>query len=159
MTYRRRRESKVERNCVATARAHGCVVSKLTDPTGIMDHVFWVPLTLGGPFLLEFKDPNGKTDKNREALQAYYRKALGNDGYSTGIVTTEHEFMACCGKALEAMAISRTRSKIHADGSAVRPITGSWSRQDKHRPGGDKGATRKKVDKTKSRSRAAPRNL
>lgn len=88
---KRRRESVVERWCVRWARARGWVVSKLTDPTGIPDHVFWAPG--GRPLIVEFKDPNGRTSKGREALQAYYRRLLGKHQYLVFVFTTKEEFL------------------------------------------------------------------
>jgi hypothetical protein len=87
-----RRESKVERLACSMARAWLLVVSKLRDPTGIMDHVFWVPG--GRPLLVEFKDPEGKTAKGRAKLQAFYRKTLSEQGYRTAVITTLEEFSA-----------------------------------------------------------------
>jgi len=76
---------------VARQRSKGWVVSKLTDPTGIMDHVFWVPG--GKPWLVEFKDPKGHTALGRAKLQAYYREKLSADGYATSVITTRQEFL------------------------------------------------------------------
>ena len=90
----KRRESTVERWCVSWARAHGWVVSKLTDPTGITDHCFWRP---GGvPVLIEFKDVAVDLTDLREGvhlLQWYYLIALRCDGYRTAVVTTKEGFL------------------------------------------------------------------
>lgn len=86
-----RRESKLERWCRRWARERRIVVSKLTDPTGIQDTVFWLPG--GRPLLAEFKDPNGTTEPGRERLQAYYRRKLTQQGYSTAKVTTKEQFL------------------------------------------------------------------
>jgi hypothetical protein len=84
-----RRESVLERRAAAWARARGVVVSKLTDPVGIVDHVFWIP---GCPLLVEFKRVGGRTDKGREKLQRWYRRKLVGDGYVVGVAKTWAEF-------------------------------------------------------------------
>ena len=80
-----RREASLERWCVRWAKARGMVVSKLTDPTGIMDHVFWVPG--GRPVLVEFKAEGLKST----ALQGYYLTEFVGNGYTA---------MACDNKEL-----------------------------------------------------------
>ena len=82
-----RRESALERWCVNWARAHHVTTSKLTDPTGIPDHVFWA---LGGvPWIIEFKAPG----ELPSPLQWYYLVALHADGYRTAVVTTKEGFL------------------------------------------------------------------
>lgn len=88
---KRRRESALERWAVRLARYQGVPVSKLTDPTGIMDHVFWVPG--GRPLLVEFKDPNGVTAPGRAKLQTYYRKLFKRLGYTVVLVETKEQFL------------------------------------------------------------------
>ena len=101
MTSRyRARESKLERWAVARARNKGWVVSKVTDPTGFPDRVFWVPG--GRPLIVEFKDVRGNTSKGRAELQAYYRGKLQDDGYQTAVVSTKEEWFD-----LERVAVNR----------------------------------------------------
>ncbi len=106
------RESKLERECVAWARAQGWVVCKLTNPTGIPDRLFLVP---GGvPWIVEFKDNKGKTAKGRAKLQAYYREKLQDDGYCTAVITTKDGFMEGASQTLEAASLPRARAQVHA---------------------------------------------
>ena len=70
-----RREASLERWCVRWARARGVVVSKLTDPTGIPDHVFWMPG--GRPVLIEFKAVGLEPTQ----LQEYYLTEFVGNGY------------------------------------------------------------------------------
>ena len=89
-----RRESALEQWCVAEARRRGIIVSKITDPTGIMDHCFWFPG--GSPWLIEFKDSTVDLLNPKEGVhdnQWYYLIALAADGYRTAIVTTKEGFM------------------------------------------------------------------
>ena len=86
-----RRESELEHWACRWARSRGIVASKLTDPTGIMDHVFWLPG--GSPLLVEFKRSRAATDPARARLQAYYRKKLARQGYRTARVETKEEFL------------------------------------------------------------------
>lgn len=95
-TYRsystkRRRESALESWCRSWVRVRGIVVSKLTDPTGIQDSVFWIPG--GRPVIVEFKDPLGKTAKGREELQTEYQKIFKKHGYVTAKITTRKDFV------------------------------------------------------------------
>lgn len=89
-----RRESALEQWAVAWAKARGIIVSKQTDPTGIMDHCFWV---LGGaPWLIEFKDATvnlADPDEGIHPLQWYYLIVLRADGYRTAVVTTKEGFL------------------------------------------------------------------
>jgi hypothetical protein len=77
---------------VRRARAKGWVVSKVKDPTGFPDHVFWVPG--GAALIVEFKDPKGRTAKGRAELQATYRKKLALDGYEVHVVDTKEKWLA-----------------------------------------------------------------
>jgi hypothetical protein len=89
-----RHESSLEQWAVAWARARGIVVSKQTDPTGIMDHCFWVPG--GQPWLIEFKDAGVNLLNDSEGihlLQWYYLIAMRADGYRTAVVTTKEGFL------------------------------------------------------------------
>jgi hypothetical protein len=86
-----KRESSLERWACRWARSRKIVVSKLTDPTGIVDHVFWLPG--GAPLLVEFKRPRGKTEPGRARLQAYYRRKLARQGYKTAKVDTKEQFL------------------------------------------------------------------
>ena len=90
----KRRESALERWCVAEARSRGIVVSKVTDPTGITDHCFWLPG--GRPWLIEFKDSTVDLANPKEGvhlLQWYYLIVLAAEGYRTAVVTTRAGFM------------------------------------------------------------------
>lgn len=92
--YRRaagRRESTLERWCVAWARARGVVVSKVTDPVGFMDRAFWLPG--GRPLLIEFKDPKGRTAPGRKKLQDHYQDKLRLDGYACAYVDGKEQFL------------------------------------------------------------------
>jgi len=97
MTYRRaagRRESTLERWCASWARTHGMVVSKVTDPTGIADHIFWTPD--GAPWLVEFKDASVDLNDPKAGvhpLQWYYLITMRHDGYRTAVVTTKEGFL------------------------------------------------------------------
>ena len=97
---RRKKESELERWAARWARARRITVSKLTDPTGILDHVFW--LTGGRPLLVEFKDPNGTTAPGREKLQQYYRRKLSKQGYSVAKVDTKEQFLEAVNESLSA---------------------------------------------------------
>lgn len=87
------RESALESWCCRWARARGIVVSKLTDPTGVCDRVFWLPG--GRPWLVEFKD--GPTAPGRAALQGWYREKLARDGYEVDVVSTKERFLEVMG--------------------------------------------------------------
>ena len=88
---RRRRESALESWAVAWALARRITASKLKDPVGIMDHVFWLPG--GRPLLVEFKDPNERTDPAREELQTWYQRKFRRLGYVAVKVDTKEEFI------------------------------------------------------------------
>ena len=81
------RESVLERWCVRWAHEHKILVSKLTDPTGIPDRVFWV--TGGRPWIIEFKDPGGVATE----LQEYYIKTLQQASYRAAVVCTKEHFL------------------------------------------------------------------
>jgi hypothetical protein len=83
----KRREAALERWCVRWARARGVVVSKLTDPTGIPDRVFWVPG--GRPILIEFKAPSCAPTE----LQMYYLKKFTLNGYRAVGIWTKEQFL------------------------------------------------------------------
>lgn len=102
-----RRESALERWAVARARNRGWTVSKVTDPTGFPDHVFWVPG--GRPLIVEFKDVKGKTDPGREELQMYYRRKLKRDGYRTAVVSAKDGWLEIERQALETALLPKTR--------------------------------------------------
>lgn len=91
----KRRESALESWCCRWARSHGMTVSKLLDPTCIMDHCFWTPG--GAPWLVEFKDPEvDLVDERKGGItqgQWYYLIALRVNGYRTAIVTTKEGFL------------------------------------------------------------------
>ncbi len=98
MPRRRSNEAGLERWAVARARNRRWVVSKVTDPTGFPDHVFWVPG--GRPLIVEFKDEYGRTEPGRERLQRYYRRKLSGHGYLVEVVTTKAEFLEAERRAL-----------------------------------------------------------
>lgn len=79
-------EARLERWCVRWARSRGILVSKLTDPTGIPDHVFWV--RGGKPVIIEFKAPSGRTSE----LQMYYIKQFRQRGYKVAVVDNRKAF-------------------------------------------------------------------
>ena len=81
-----RREGRLEAWCVGWARSRGVIASKLTDPAGIPDHVFWTPG--GRPTVVEFKDQGGAVSP----LQWYHLVLLAALGYRTAIVTTREGF-------------------------------------------------------------------
>ena len=90
----KRRESTLERWCCAWARSHGMVVSKVTDPTGFPDHVFWMPG--GAPWIMEFKDDAVDLLNPREGVhpnQWYYLIVMAAQGYRTAIVTRKEGFL------------------------------------------------------------------
>ena len=90
----RRRESALESWCVAWAKAHGIITSKLKDPVGIPDHVFWVDG--GSPWVVEFKDPQADLLNPREGIhdnQWYYLIVLRSMGYKTAVVTMHEGFL------------------------------------------------------------------
>ena len=94
MRLSKRRESSLEGWCCAWARARGMVVSKLKDPVGIPDHIFWSPG--GAPWLIEFKDDSVDLADPREGVhlnQWYYLIALRAVGYHTAIVTRKEGFL------------------------------------------------------------------
>ena len=70
------------------------VVSKIVDPTGVMDHCFWFPG--GAPWLIEFKDTTVDLTNPKEGihlLQWYYLIVLAAEGYRTAVVTTREGFL------------------------------------------------------------------
>jgi hypothetical protein len=85
----KRRESTLAARCRSYARCRGIVSSKLEDPTGIMDTVFW--RKSGRPLLVEFKD--GSTEPNREKLQKYYRRKFAKFGYQVAKIETIEQFL------------------------------------------------------------------
>ena len=88
-----RREGRLEAWCVGWARSRGIVASKLTDPAGIPDHVFWSPG--GRPTVVEFKDASVDLTDPREGVhlnQWYHLVLLAALGYRTAIVTTREGF-------------------------------------------------------------------
>lgn len=84
---KRRTESRLEAWCVRRARVAGVLVSKLTDPTGAPDRVFWV--AGGRPLLVEFKDPGGESTP----LQRHYQEELARRGYKTAVVRARETFL------------------------------------------------------------------
>lgn len=98
MPSRRSNEAGLERWAVAKARNRRWVVSKVTDPTGFPDHVFWVPG--GRPLIVEFKDEYGRTEPGRERLQRYHREKLVKDGYLVEVITTKAGFLEAVRRAV-----------------------------------------------------------
>ena len=99
---RHRREAALESWCVAWARAHGVITSKLKDPVGIADHVFWMPG--GAPWLVEFKDPQTDLLDPHEGVhdnQWYYLIVLRVMGYRTAVVTTKEGFLRLMNDGVE----------------------------------------------------------
>lgn len=85
------RESKLERDAVAWARARRIVVAKLTQVAGIPDRIFFVPG--GRPLVVEFKKQKGWTAKGRAELQAYYLTKLRAEKYRVVKLDTMDEFL------------------------------------------------------------------
>lgn len=89
---RRALESSTERWCVRWARERKIMVSKLTDPTGIMDHAFWLPR--GKVVLIEFK----RLGLKPTPLQQYYLDKLAASGYDTFFVDSKDRFIEIMSK-------------------------------------------------------------
>ena len=82
------KEAPIERWCCQWARAHGIITSKLRDPTGIPDHLFWVPG--GAPVVIEFKRPG----KKPTPLQTHYLVQLLELGYRAYWVDDKETFLS-----------------------------------------------------------------
>lgn len=83
-----RRESALERWACRWAREQGIKTSKLRDPVGIPDRIFWVEG--GRPWLVEFKDADG--GRLSEAQQ-WYLNHLHNLGYRVAVVESKEHFL------------------------------------------------------------------
>ena len=90
---RKRRESALERWAARWARGRGVLTSKLTDPTGVPDRVFWAEG--GRPWLIEFKDPGGAVS----GLQEYYVAWFHDRGYRVAVIESKAHFLELMGEA------------------------------------------------------------
>jgi hypothetical protein len=86
------RESALERWACAKARALKIPTSKLRDPVGVTDRVFW--FDGGRPAVVEFKDAHGHTNRDREELQEWWRARFRELGYVVRKVDGKEEFIA-----------------------------------------------------------------
>ena len=85
------RESALERWACSKSRALGVPTSKLRDPVGVTDRVFW--FDGGRPAVVEFKDEHGTTNKDREDLQEWWRERFRGLGYTVRKIETKDEFL------------------------------------------------------------------